>query len=129
MVGELALPSPSRVICLILGVPYEHHAFFQKKSSEALSGLSDQETVGAALAGLSALLDELVTAKLAEPEDDLLSRLATEFLEPGVIDRGEMLTTAMTLLIAGFETTGNMIGLGTAPAAVTPRPAGGVPGR
>lgn len=112
MVGELALPIPSLVICLMLGVPHEHHAFFQQKSSEALSVLSDQETVGAALTELSAFLDELVTAELAEPGDDLLSRLATEFLEPGVIDRGGMLT--MTLLIAGFETTGNMISLGTA---------------
>lgn len=114
LVSTIALPIPSRVICLLLGVPYQDHAFFQRSSAAALSGQSDVHTVDAALRDLSDYLNELVDAKLNEPGDDVLSRLAHEFLAPGVLDRDELITTAMTLLVAGFETTGNMISLGTA---------------
>lgn len=67
-----------------------------------------------ALSELGAFLDELIDAKLADPREDLLSRLAEEYLRPGIIDRREAITIGMTLLVAGFETTGNMINLGTA---------------
>lgn len=114
LVSTIALPVPSRVICLLLGVPYQDHAFFQRTSAAALSGTSDVHTVDAALRELGDYLDDLVDAKLQTPDDDVLSRLAHDFLAPGVLDRDELITTAMTLLVAGFETTGNMISLGTA---------------
>lgn len=114
LVSTLALPVPSRVICLLLGVPYDQHAFFQRKSAEALSGTSEVATIRAALQELGRFLDDLVDEKVRAPREDMLSRLAHEFLVPGVIDRDEIIGTAMTLLVAGFETTGNMISLGTA---------------
>lgn len=114
LVTHVALPVPSRVICLLLGVPYDRHAFFQRKSAEALSGESDTDTVRAALDELADFLDELVDEKRQDPQQDVLSRLVHEYLEPGTIDRDELITTAMTLLVAGFETTGTMISLGTA---------------
>lgn len=114
LVAELALPVPSRVICLLLGVPYDKHEFFQRKSAEALSGQADVDTVRTALDELAEYLDELAEQKLRAPQEDLISRLVHEFHEPGIMDRAELINTAMTLLIAGFETTSNMISLGTA---------------
>ncbi|MHA6803972.1 cytochrome P450 [Salinifilum ghardaiensis] len=114
LVARIALPVPSRVICLLLGVPYEQHAFFQRKSAEALSGRSDEATVSAALGELGAFLDELIEKKVHDPGEDLLSRLVRDHLLPGTIDRHEAVVIGMTLLVAGFETTSNMIGLGTA---------------
>lgn len=114
LVSTVALPVPSRVICLILGVPYDKHAFFQRKSAEALSGKSDVDTVRTALGELGGFLSDLVDEKVEHPREDLLSRLAHEYFMPGTIDRREIIDIAMTLLIAGFETTGNMISLGVA---------------
>ena len=114
LVERIALPVPSRVICLLLGVPYGQHAFFQRKSAEALSGRSDEAAVSAALGELGAFLDELLEEKIDSPREDLLSRLARDYLVPGTIDRHEAVEIGMTLLVAGFETTSNMIGLGTA---------------
>ncbi|MER7012778.1 cytochrome P450 [Saccharopolyspora sp. NPDC000359] len=114
LVSELALPVPSRVICLLLGVPYEQHEFFQRKSAQALAGRSGVDDVAAALGELGEYLGELADAKRRAPQQDLFSRLVQELHVPGIVDRGELIDTAMTLLIAGFETTSNMIGLGVA---------------
>lgn len=120
LIATVALPIPSRVICLLLGVPYEDHAFFQRMAARALSGNADPEQVREALGELSRYLGALIDRKTAEPADDVLTRLTQDCLVSGEIDRNELLTIAMTLLIAGFETTGNMIGLGT--ALLTSRP-------
>lgn len=114
LVARVALPIPSRVICLLLGVPYDRHDFFQRKSAEALSGNSDEATVAAALGELGEFLGELIEEKIDDPREDLLSRLARDYLLPGSIDRAEAVEIGMTLLVAGFETTSNMISLGTA---------------
>lgn len=114
LVARTALPIPSRVICLLLGVPYDQHAFFQDAASRTLSGRSDVSTVNTALTELGGFVSELIDRKIEDPGDDVLSRLAHQYLEPGAIDRQEMVSIAMTLLIAGFETTSNMISLGTA---------------
>ncbi|MER7413223.1 MULTISPECIES: cytochrome P450 [Streptomyces] len=114
LIATVALPIPSRVICLLLGVPYADHGFFQRAAARALAGDSSPDEVRTALGELGDYLAALVREKVRDPQDDILSRLATAYLVPGEIDEREMVTIAMTLLVAGFETTGNMIGLGTA---------------
>ncbi|MFD7668836.1 cytochrome P450 [Streptomyces sp. NPDC059788] len=114
LVALVARPIPSRVICLLLGVPYADHRFFQQAAARALAGNADPADVRAALRELGDYLDALVRDKARAPEDDVLSQLIRDFLLPGTLDRAELVNIAMTLLVAGFETTGNMIGLGTA---------------
>lgn len=112
LVQALALPVPSLVISELLGVPYEDHDFFQTNSKDIVSAVASPETRRTAHANLAEYLDELVGRKLAEPGDDLLSRLA-ERIRDGELTRREAATMGVLLLLGGHETTANMITLGT----------------
>ena len=112
LVEALALPVPSLVICNLLDVPYDDHDFFQSITRTLVNRGSTPEQRGAAHAQLAGYLDELVGAKLANRGDDLLSGLAGRIVA-GELTRQEATATAVLLLIAGHETTANMIALST----------------
>ncbi|MEV7436489.1 cytochrome P450 [Streptomyces griseoviridis] len=113
LVTSFALPLPSLVICELLGVPYEDHAFFQRASACIVDTRSTVEQALAASTELVSYLGDLVERKVSEPGDDLLSRLATEYLATGRSTKEECANEARLLLVAGHETTANMIALGT----------------
>ncbi|MGK4596731.1 cytochrome P450 [Amycolatopsis sp. w19] len=114
LVQALSLPVPSLVICELLGVPYADHDFFQSCSSRMLSREVSPEERQTAFEGLRNYLDDLVTKKEANAtEDDLLGRQILKQRESGEADHGELVGLAFLLLIAGHETTANMISLGT----------------
>lgn len=113
LVHQLAFPVPSRTICQLLGVPYEDRVVFEANTRAMIDTTSTLEQVQAAVAAIFGFLDELVSRKQAEPGDDLLSRLVVEELEPGNLERQELVTIALILLVGGHETTATMIGLGT----------------
>ncbi|MEV5558808.1 cytochrome P450 [Nonomuraea wenchangensis] len=104
LVTTYALPIPSMVICELLGVPYADHDFFQERSRELVAPGGD---VAGASADLHAYLAELVRRKRSEPGDDLISGLTGE-----LADDAEPANVAMILLVAGHETTANMLALG-----------------
>jgi len=113
LVEHFALPVPSMVICHLLGVPYADHAFFQSRSRTLLAWSTPPEQAQAAADDLRSYLERLIDVKAVEPGDDLVSRLATERLATGEINRDELVGLSLLLLIAGHETTANMIGLST----------------
>lgn len=113
LVESLALPVPSMVICNLLGVPYEDHAYFQQRTQTLLHQKSSVEQVRTASDELLAYLGDLVDQKATDPGDDLLGRLITDQERPGNLDREDLVSMALLLLVAGHETTANMIGLGT----------------
>ncbi|AIG79840.1 Cytochrome P450 [Amycolatopsis japonica] len=114
LVQALSLPVPSLVICELLGVPYADHDFFQSCSSRMLNREVSPEERQTAFEGLRNYLDDLVTKKEANAtEDDLLGRQILKQRESGEADHGELVGLAFLLLIAGHETTANMISLGT----------------
>ncbi|GGV05091.1 cytochrome P450 [Actinomadura cremea] len=112
LVSEFALPLPSLVICRLLGVPYADHDFFQDRSAESLRLDITQDEAGAAFGELAAYLDGLVADKEREPTDDMLGRVARR-VRSGELGHDEAVAMARLLLLAGHETTANMIGLGT----------------
>ncbi|TDD07513.1 cytochrome P450 [Nonomuraea deserti] len=112
LVEAFALPVPSLVICRLLGVPYDDHEFFQDNSKVVIKRDATPEQRAGAVGRLAAYLDGLVGDKLAAPGDDLLSRLA-ERVQAGELSRQEAGQMGVLLLIAGHETTANMIALGT----------------
>jgi cytochrome P450 len=113
LVPALSLPVPSLVICELLGVPYADHEFFQSRSRTLISRASKPADVKAASDDLRDYMDKLVTAKEADPTDDLIGRQIVKRREDGVEDHEALVSLAILLLIAGHETTANMISLGT----------------
>jgi cytochrome P450 len=113
LVAEFALPVPSLVICELLGVPYADHDFFQSASKTLLSQKSTAEQAKAAADALRGYLDKLVTLKEADPTDDLIGRQILKHREEGTEDHEALVSLSVLLLIAGHETTANMISLGT----------------
>lgn len=113
LVQALSLPVPSLVICELLGVPYTDHEFFQERSSKMLNIEVSGETRQQAFEEIESYLDDLVTAKVADPGDDLLGRQVLKQQESGEVNHDELVGLAFLLLIAGHETTANMISLGT----------------
>ncbi|MFJ7988459.1 cytochrome P450 [Streptomyces sp. NPDC096351] len=112
LVSAFALPVPSIVICDLLGVPYEDHDFFEKQSARLLRGPTGADTEDA-LARLEGYLGDLIERKRRTPGEGVLDDLVARQRETGGPDREELVQLATILLIAGHETTANMISLGT----------------
>ncbi|MFD7157452.1 cytochrome P450 [Kribbella sp. NPDC059898] len=114
LVQEFALPIPSLVICELLGVPYADRDEFQERSAQLVRVDGWTEEIQRASDDLNQYIVGLVLAKQAHREDDILSRLITRGEELGTpLTIEELVTVGVTLLIAGHETTANMIALST----------------
>src|SRR4029077_3432873 len=113
LVRDFALPVPSLVISLLLGVPYEDHEFFQENSTLGLDSNSTDEQKAAAIGEIFGYVYELVARKAREPGDDMLSRLVTDYVATGELSRETAAMNAVIMLQAGHETTASMISLGT----------------
>lgn len=111
LVSALALPVPSLVICEMLGVPYEDHGFFQEHANVGLARYARSEDTMQGLMSLGKYLGDLVEEKMKNPAEDAVSDLA-ERVKAGEISLKEASQLASGLLLAGHETTANMIGLG-----------------
>lgn len=113
LVESFALAVPSLVICELLGVPYEDHDFFQRQSRNLINSRSTPDTALAAQRALHDYLDRLIESKDAEPGDDLLSELVVNQVRTGALTSADVTLMSTLLLVAGHETTANMIALGT----------------
>jgi cytochrome P450 len=117
LVPDFALPVPSLVICELLGVPYGDRDEFQDRAARTLrSDLSPEERSEVILAS-RAYMGTLVGRARRDPGDDLIGMLIREHGDrpaaEGGIDDDELAGLANLLLIAGHETTSNVIALGT----------------
>lgn len=108
LVRAFALPIPSLVICELLGVPYTERRGFQCDTATILDLDATPEQRAEAVADFGAYLRELVARKRVESGDDLLSGLMSD----GELTDAELAGIGMLLLIAGHETTANMLALG-----------------
>ncbi|NUK26276.1 cytochrome P450 [Streptomyces lunaelactis] len=113
LVDALAFPLPIIVICELLGVPAADREAFRKWSNEVVAptGVAAEES---AIHELAAYLNELIEDKrCAGPTDDLLSALIrTRAEEDDRLSAAELRALAYLLLIAGHETTVNLISNG-----------------
>ncbi|MFF8369393.1 cytochrome P450 [Streptomyces lydicus] len=112
LVSAFALPVPSMVICALLGVPYADHEFFEEESRHLLRGRTAEEAENARMA-LEEYFTGLIADKEKNPGDGLLDELIADRLRAGSLEHEELVRLAMILLVAGHETTANMISLGT----------------
>ncbi|MEV6346500.1 cytochrome P450 [Actinoplanes sp. NPDC051851] len=112
LVEAFALPVPSLVICHLLGVPYADHGLFQGHSRNLISRSVAIEERTASFRALTDYLDGLLATKAETPGGDLLSQLV-ERVANGELTRADAAGIGVLLLVAGHETTANMIALGT----------------
>ena len=108
LVETFALPIPSLVICELLGVPYSDHPMFQEQTATMASVANTADEATAAMGTLARYLRDLVRHKRVQPTDDLLGGLVTG----SDLTDEELTNIGLLLLIAGHETTANMIALG-----------------
>lgn len=120
LVSALANPLPLEMICEILGVPLKDRELFNKwGNSLAEIGLDGPRTVGQvseleiASKELTDYMAELLVYRRKHPEDDLLTSLANSETDGATLTDREIVATASFLLLAGFETTVNLLGAGT----------------
>ncbi|WP_157987526.1 cytochrome P450 [Jiangella endophytica] len=105
-VTDLADPLPVNVIAQLVGVPDEDRARFRDWSATIVSA-SDYD--GSATLAFAAYIDELAARRRAEPRDDLLSGLVALEADGDALDRDELVAMVQLLLIAGQETTVDVI--------------------
>lgn len=116
----LSLPLPSLMICELLGVPYEDHEFFQEHAGVTNAVFKTPEESAATGAALRSYISGLIEKKMAEPGEDVLSDLGARVKE-GVLSMEEAAPLGHILLVAGHDTSANMITLGTALLLRNPR--------
>lgn len=111
LVEHFALPIPSLVICELLGVPYADRDGFQRRSARQLDlSIPIPERFELQREG-RAYMAALVDRARSEPGDDILGMLIREHGDDLTDD--ELIGVAGLLLLAGHETTSNMLALGT----------------
>ena len=113
LVEAVGAPVPARFTCRLLGAEYEDATFFQECLGVRFSPSSPAESVYGAEDGLRSYFAELVDSRLDDPKQDLASRLVADHVETGQLSRAEAATILHVLLIGGFDTTKQMIALGT----------------
>jgi cytochrome P450 len=119
VIRDLALPVPSTVICEMMGVPIEDRDRFTVWTARATHGLASQFLSPEALAetqaagmSLAAYFQDLIAAGRGRLTNDVLSALIRAEEEGDRLAPAELVSQAIGLLIAGFETTIGLIGNG-----------------
>jgi len=116
--ATLANPLPVIVIAELLGVSAADHAQFKQWSNDMISSFGQDVAAGPSPAGLAAkdelrrYLAEAIKQRSANPADDLISALITARDETDTLSENELLAFVVLLLLAGNETTTNLIGNG-----------------
>jgi cytochrome P450 len=113
IVRDYALPVPSLVVSLLLGVPYEDHEFFQHHSQISISMEATAEERGNANIAMFGYLYELIGRQEEEQGEGLLGRVFHEHVVSGELSREALAANGVLILGAGHETTANMIALST----------------
>ncbi len=115
LVTDYALPLPATVIAELLGVPAEDHAKFHRWSNRLVSVSSGRDMLRALPAALSFVryLRKLVERRRADPQDDLITALIRAEEAGDKFSEDELLAMTFLLLVAGHETTVNLIASGT----------------
>lgn len=115
---DFAYPLPVAVIAELLGVPVEDHERFHAWSAVLAASLDPMvageraDEVFEAGQGMRAYLAGIAAGRRREPQDDLLSELVAAEEQGDVLSEDELLTMCTLLLVAGHETTVNLIASG-----------------
>lgn len=112
LVEALALPLPSLMICELLGVPYEDHSFFQKHAGVTNDRNKTSEQNAISYNAIIEYIGGLLEKKIANPAEDVLSDLGQR-VAAGELELEQAQRLGHIMLVAGHDTSANMIALGT----------------
>ncbi|HLK11387.1 MAG TPA: cytochrome P450 [Candidatus Binatia bacterium] len=128
VIADLALPVPSTVICEMMGVPVADRDRFTRWTAQATFGLAAGilppevlERATAAAMALAAYFQDLIAERRNRLSDDILSALIRAEEAGDRLSPPELISQAIGLLIAGFETTIGLIGNGVRALCLHPR--------
>ena len=116
--AAIANPLPVIVIAELLGVSAADHAQFKRWSNDLITSFGQDMGTGPSVAGLAAkealrgYLAEAIKKRRAHPASDLISALVAARDESDALSESELLAFVVLLLLAGNETTTNLIGNG-----------------
>jgi nitric oxide reductase len=111
LINAFSLPLPSYIIYGILGVPFEDLAFLTEQAAIRSNGSATATEASDAAKTLLDYIGGLVDKRSQEPKDDLISKLVTEQVKPGHIEKSDAVQIAFLMLVAGNATMVNMIDL------------------
>jgi cytochrome P450 len=112
LLDSFAFPLPIGVLCDLLGVPSDDQADFRAWTDAIASGPMNPAGLPPALVAIVGYIRELISAKRGRPGDDLLSALIAVHDEGDRLTDDELISMVYLFLIAGHETTVNLIGNG-----------------
>jgi cytochrome P450 len=112
LLASLAFPLPITVICELLGVPVADRDEFRAWSATIVSSTVSPDVFQAHGTAMTGYFRKMLAARRREPADDLLSALVAARDEEDRLTEDELLSMAFLLLVAGHETTVNLIGSG-----------------
>jgi len=112
LLASFAFPLPVTVICELLGVPVADRDDFRAWSATIVSNTASPGAYQADATAMIRYFISLLAAKRRDPADDLLSALIAARDEEDKLSENELVSMAFLLLVAGHETTVNLIGNG-----------------
>jgi cytochrome P450 len=118
LIRDLAEPLPAIVIAELLGVPPQDHRAFKQWSSALIEAIPQAPFGNAAdvdrkVEVILRYLRGVIAERRREPRDDLISAMIEAQEERDALTEQELLSLSFLLLLAGHETTTNLIGNGT----------------
>jgi cytochrome P450 len=112
LIDAFAFPLPIQVICELLGVPADDRDAFRTWSTILVGGSAQPERVPEAVQAMAGYIQGLLAERRAHPGDDLLSGLLEVRDSSDRLSENELSAMVFLLLVAGHETTVNLIGNG-----------------
>ena len=120
LLASFAFPLPITVICELLGIPAGDRDDFRTWSATIVSNAAAPEVFQAHATAMARYFVALLAAKRREPGDDLLSALIAARDEEDSLSENELVSMAFLLLVAGHETTVNLIASGVLALLLNP---------
>ena len=112
LIEDVAFPLPATILIELFGIPEKDKPRFRATSNlvvEATGNFEAMQRIDAEIEKFEAYLYQLIDNKREQPTDDLLSMLIQSEAEGGKLSVKEIISTVFLFLIAGHETTTNLI--------------------
>jgi cytochrome P450 len=120
LLTSFAFPLPITVICELLGVPVADQGDFRTWTATAVADTSPAELARSHAMAMTSYLIALIEAKRRDPADDLLSALIAARDDADRLTEAELVSMVFLLLVAGHETTVNLIASGVLALLLNP---------